>query len=193
MRRALYVRPLHGLPTRPCRVPAPLGHAGVCGDHQDRRRLPGAAARAAEAAMSAATNEDDMLRRILLILSVVGLMSSVGLWGLSVWHLCGYEGRKLHAGVNGGCLIVGWHDRIAHGGWLFGYRPRVCWWLPFVERSRSGSEVFIPLWMPALAFGSFLGLCIHRPSRRRLGLCHRCGYDLRGSPGACPECGHERR
>ena len=41
------------------------------------------------------------------------------------------------------------------------------------------------LWLPAvLRLGA-------RLQRKRNGLCLTCGYDLRASPGRCPECGAE--
>jgi hypothetical protein len=63
-----------------------------------------------------------------------------------------------------------------------------------VERSNAfWMKVLVPHWLVAMvaAFVSFLAtLPDWRARRRRLkGLCVRCGYDLRGSPDQCPECG----
>ena len=59
----------------------------------------------------------------------------------------------------------------------------------FWQRDASVALLGIPLWLlaAALAWG-FLRL--RRLARvRPAGLCVTCGYDLRATPGRCPECG----
>ena len=56
--------------------------------------------------------------------------------------------------------------------------------------------VSFPLWMPAAICGSLLlRLSVlpfyRRRKRKKLGLCLKCGYDLRASKERCPECGNE--
>ena len=52
--------------------------------------------------------------------------------------------------------------------------------------------VVMPHWFVALAFSVPPGIAVARRVRRRRrppGLCSACGYDLRATPGRCPECG----
>ena len=60
----------------------------------------------------------------------------------------------------------------------------------------SWTNLVIPLWIPLVMFASFPCLAfirgpLRRYRRRRRGLCVTCGYDLRGSPDRCPECGKD--
>jgi hypothetical protein len=62
--------------------------------------------------------------------------------------------------------------------------------------SSSLVNLFVPYWMlilPLLVLpGARLRFAARDRTRRRrqiLGLCARCGYDLRGSHARCPECG----
>ncbi len=71
------------------------------------------------------------------------------------------------------------------------------WWFPNgspIEATRWGIGICIPLSVPTLLFVALFALSrplwhSRRRRRERLGLCLRCGYDLRASEARCPECG----
>ena len=73
--------------------------------------------------------------------------------------------------------------------WRFVHRPA----RPGETYVYSDAFVIVPLWLliGASAAASFLFWRLARAARRRaeLGLCPKCGYDLRATTDRCPECG----
>ena len=69
----------------------------------------------------------------------------------------------------------------------FGYARRT-----FPPRPFGEVTVTFPLWLIVLALVAPVALgrrALRSSLRRARGLCLSCGYDLRASPGRCPECG----
>jgi hypothetical protein len=64
------------------------------------------------------------------------------------------------------------------------------------RQAMNWSGVLVPFWSLMVAFGLLPAHAAWRRLRRRraaartaAGFCVACGYDLRGTPGRCPECG----
>ena len=189
-----------------------------------------------------------MLRKTLTILSLIGLLLSLGLLCLSCWNTV-YVPRTHGPRFDlvRGALCIGilhlsppsepcdWHDQVQAGQ----ERYTVSWhtikpgfhigryvgpfrsgpskliekwiWLPKYRdgwtTSAAGTDgkrvtikvrehvVIVPLWIPTFGFVTALWFSIplshygRRRKRKKLGLCVRCGYDLRASEDRCPECG----
>jgi hypothetical protein len=150
-----------------------------------------------------------MLRRVLLILSVAGLVGSVAIFLASVLSFGFYRSSSEKTNLimfvtNGGVLLhvsdpsfrshptpTTWRMMPAGSGKTFLGLQR--WWMPLFRHRGYAMEVFIPAWMLCVVFAAWpiLELLPHsRRRRRRLrGLCGYCGYNLCGSSGRCPECG----
>ena len=151
-----------------------------------------------------------MISKTLTIFSLIGLLLSVGLWGVSYWGVRYAWGTNAaiwqFSFVSGAIKVVRLELATPHriaksgvpphrvriqgfNGWWTIWRPRCT-----MSRRRYGAVV-LPLWPLAMIFGSTLWVTwkplrsYRRRKRKKLGLCLKCGYDLRGSKDRCPECG----
>ena len=165
-----------------------------------------------------------MIRKTLTILSLIGLLLSVGLWGLSLflqvhciptpsgpgislgpgWLKLGFTGLPPESPLpeDYETWSVWRRDRTfdpdtvtIKTGWRAWRADRslILWRPTFINDWPNKASVILPFWIPTLLFGVWpvwLLLPFHRRrKRKKLGLCVKCGYDLRASKDRCPECG----
>ncbi len=166
-----------------------------------------------------------MLRKTLTILYLIGLMLSVGSWGVSYYGiLCRHDKCPTTTSILllAGYTEVMWHEfgsASEHYSWYGYYDQPSRWsfahgatvrplseamsieggiWFPTWQSGKLSGEtmttVVLPLWITSAFFGAIFAfsylLPLHRRrKRKKIGLCVKCGYDLRGSNDRCPECG----
>ena len=140
-----------------------------------------------------------MIRKTLTILSLIGLLLSVGAWVMSYWRM-NFRTEGHAVGILDGCLLVDSNPRTVFlDKRLGGFQGFRTIWEPFYRHygcPMNNWFLGIPLWIPTTVFGALFmsvrPLPLHRRRKRKmLGLCVKCGYDLRASKDRCPECGEE--
>lgn len=154
-----------------------------------------------------------MLRKIITILSIIGLLLSLGAWAASyvpvAYSLVGKETEPYLFGgsLEYGAITCAWWAKLPPDSTYVGRKERSILmigehtmkyelyvpWIPRGRWTRGLYWVQLPLWIPATLFGTALWVSYtplrRRRKRRKLDLCLKCGYDLRGSQERCPECG----
>ena len=146
-----------------------------------------------------------MIRKTLTILSLIGLLVSLGLWGVGSFYSLSYLSASSFIGVHDDSVVIDAYPRgnipVSLQGWLWqkGRTPVLRLDMPqhFNEMPWHDKwHLKLPLWIPTVVFAigsiSFILIPFHRRrKRKKLGLCIKCGYDLRASKDRCPECGEE--
>jgi hypothetical protein len=152
-----------------------------------------------------------VFRKTLTILSLIGLLLSVGLWAVSpltIGIIIAPHGLFATGGLLSYTRSLEEFDAPTYEEGMTRYRfswfklgdrcyvvskkpPRIrmMWWLPngsFALRAPNLAGIRMPLWMPAVLFGSTLCFC--RPlrhyrlrKRKKLGLCMNCEDDVAGA------------
>ena len=105
----------------------------------------------------------------------------------SRWRWIRRQPRGSNAQASGLHDLVRWDVRDQMKFHFGGERQTISareWWLP--HWMPASVVAVLPLWRGSMVFARR-----RREPRRRAGLCLSCGYDLRATPGRCPECGSE--
>ncbi len=137
-----------------------------------------------------------MIRKSLLILSIVGLVLSVGLWGVTSFYSVLITNGHWELSGDRGALDIMNPSQDLSPDWVWWRETQPnSWWPIWYGYPTRAWRLAIPLWIPALAFAILPAISFvssrRRRSRSKHGLCVGCAYDLRGTEGACPECGLE--
>ena len=152
-------------------------------------------------------------------LSLILSLTTAALWVRSHWIADGYVTTTFQVWTGGGEVEGTWHPPYSVPSRFAGYNshPYVplssipaevyvparlhrlvgARWASWINRGERVGDAWIPMWpiiigaaiLPAIG-ATRLPAAIRRRRVAR-GLCSRCGYDLRASPSACPECGRQ--
>ena len=158
------------------------------------------------------------LLNILTALSLLLCVVVVAIWVRSYWFadtLRWSGGRVCSISSHNGLLV--WNDFRPDPGspalpWWHSYRGRdggYAWntlggslWnhvgfgfaVGFTAGNNRIRQVTVPHWFLTLTTSLLSAVAaysvVRSRQRSRIGLCPRCGYDLRATPDKCPECGH---
>jgi hypothetical protein len=146
-------------------------------------------------------------RRILFdsvsLLSLLVCLSTAAMWVHSYWGVAGdvvVSGRKWHwASLDGRFVVHNAADHFLNTLERMGIDPqKFAVGQPIQPPQRRPEpmklvQIRIPYWPVVIASAVLPLIWFHgwrrRRAERHIGRCPTCGYDLRGTPDRCPECG----